>query len=74
MNSKRKSGKKNREDLDTLIMQSSLVPRPFLYGRDKKGEGRTGLVNNLDPNGRSTGISLTDSCEAMNTYKYIVPH
>ena len=27
----------------------SLVPRPFVYGRDEKGEGRKGLVNNLTP-------------------------
>ena len=31
-------------------VQDSLVPRPFLHGRGKKGEGRKGLVNNLDPN------------------------
>ena len=28
---------------------SSLVPRPFLNGRDEKGEGRKGLMNNLTP-------------------------
>ena len=27
----------------------SLVPRPFLYGRGEKGEGRKGLVNNSTP-------------------------
>ena len=27
----------------------SLVPRPFVYGRGEKGEGRKGLVNNSTP-------------------------
>ena len=27
----------------------SLVPRPFLYGRGERGEGRKGLVNNSTP-------------------------
>ena len=38
---------------------ASLVPRPFLYGRDEKGEGRQGLVNNSTPTRiRIQGISL----------------
>ena len=36
---------------------SSLVPRPYLYGRDEKGEGRKGLVNNSTPT-RIHGISF----------------
>ena len=60
----------------------SLVPRPFLYGRGERGEGergegRKGLVNNSTPT-HIHGISLMlnniiVSCEATNTYKFIVP-
>ena len=35
---------KNQSGLET-----SLVPRPFLYGRGESGEGRKGLVNNSTP-------------------------
>ena len=35
----------------------SLIPRPFLYGRGKRGEGRKDLVNNPTPK-RIHGISL----------------
>ena len=33
----------------TVILIVTLVPRPFLYGRGEKGEGRKGLVNNSTP-------------------------
>ena len=52
--------------------RTSLVPRPFLYGRGERGEGRKGLVNNSTPT-RIYGISIIVSCEATNTYKFIVP-
>ena len=32
-----------------LQLPVSLVPRPFLYGRGERGEGRKGLVNNSTP-------------------------
>ena len=38
-------------------LQTSLVPRPFLYGRGERGEGREGLVNNSTPT-PIHGISL----------------
>ena len=31
------------------MVYTSLVPRPFLYGRGERGEGRKGLVNNSTP-------------------------
>ena len=31
------------------VILTSLVPRPFLYGRGERGEGRKGLVNNSTP-------------------------
>ena len=33
----------------SLILQCSLVPRPFLYGWGEKSKGRKGLVNNSTP-------------------------
>ena len=41
----------------TTMVTASLVPRPFLYRRGEKGEGRKGLVNNSTPT-RIHGISL----------------
>ena len=35
--------------VSVCVLQLSLVPRPFLYGRGEKGEGKKGLVNNSTP-------------------------
>ena len=63
----------------SLSRASRLIPRPFLGGRVRKGRGRKGLVNNLTAT-RIHGISIIDSCEATNTYKFtlhtlnVMPH
>ena len=57
---------------DTYLVISSLVPRPFLVGgRKQGGKGRRkGLVNKSTPT-RIHRISIIDSSEATNTYKFI---
>ena len=62
-----------RVNIYTAVSCLAVVPRLFLYGRGEKGEGMKGLVNNSTPTWIH-GISIIDSCEATNTYKFIVPH
>ena len=51
-------------------MQPSLVPRPFLYGRGEKGEGRKGLVNNSTPTWIH-GISLMFNNCQLRSHEYL---
>ena len=56
------------------LCRHSLVPRPFLYGRDEKGKGRKGLVNNSPPtpiregSGNLTSVDTSHCCYIMLLY------
>ena len=54
----------------TPLGEINLVPRPFLYGRGERREGRKGLVNNSTPT-RIHGISLMFiNCE-LRSHEYL---